>query len=61
MNDQLTEHARKVLAERGIAVEWMERTLDVPEWIISRCISHSDTIGGITLKTTHSSLGGRTT
>ncbi len=33
MNYQLTEHARKVLAERGIAVEWMERTLDVPEWI----------------------------
>ena len=33
MNYQLTQHAKKVLAERGIAVEWMERTLDEPEWI----------------------------
>jgi len=32
MNYQLTRHARKVLAERGIAVEWMEHALAQPEW-----------------------------
>ena len=32
MNYQLTQHAEKVLAERGIAVEWLERTLDDPQW-----------------------------
>ena len=32
MNYQLTHHARKVLAERGIAVEWLERTLHAPQW-----------------------------
>jgi len=35
MNYELTQHARKVLAERGIAVEWMERTLSSPEWSAS--------------------------
>jgi hypothetical protein len=28
---ELTKHAQKVLAEREIAVEWMERTLNEPE------------------------------
>lgn len=32
MEYDLTQHARKVLAERGIAIEWMLRTLDDPEW-----------------------------
>jgi len=32
MNYQLARHAEKVLAERGIAVEWLQRTLDDPEW-----------------------------
>ena len=31
MNYELTQHARKVLEERGIAVDWMERTLAEPE------------------------------
>jgi len=31
MNYQLTEHARKVMAERGISVEWMERALKEPQ------------------------------
>ena len=29
---EMTQHARKVLAERGIEVEWMRRTLEDPEW-----------------------------
>jgi hypothetical protein len=33
MNYELTQHARQVLAERAIAIEWMERTLDNPQWI----------------------------
>ena len=33
MNYELTQHAKKVLAERGIAVEWADRTLNEPEWI----------------------------
>jgi hypothetical protein len=32
MNYELTQHARKVMAERGIALEWMERTLNGPQW-----------------------------
>ena len=32
MKYELTQHARKVLQERGIDVRWMERTLDSPEW-----------------------------
>lgn len=32
MEYELTQHARKVLAERGIEVEWMERTLQEPQW-----------------------------
>lgn len=32
MKYHLTQHAQKVLGERGIAVEWLERTLDAPEW-----------------------------
>ena len=32
MNYQLTQHAQKVLAERGIDIEWMEQTLNGPQW-----------------------------
>lgn len=32
MDYELTQHATKVLAERGIKVAWMERTLKEPEW-----------------------------
>lgn len=32
MKYELTQHAQKVLAERAIAVEWLERTLDAPDW-----------------------------
>jgi hypothetical protein len=31
MNYELTQHARDVLGERGIPVEWLERTLSAPE------------------------------
>jgi len=31
MKYELTKHAKKVLAERGIPIEWMERTLAEPE------------------------------
>ena len=31
MNYQLTQHARLVLAERGIELEWLEQTLDEPQ------------------------------
>lgn len=31
MNYELTQHARKVLEERAIAIEWMERALANPE------------------------------
>jgi len=34
MNYELTQHARKVLEERGIQVEWMERTLSNPECVL---------------------------
>jgi hypothetical protein len=34
MNYELTKHAQNVLRERGIAVEWMERTLFEPECIL---------------------------
>jgi hypothetical protein len=34
MNCELTKHARKVLEERGIQVEWLERTLSAPECIL---------------------------
>ena len=34
MNYELTQHARKVLEERGIQVEWMERTLSAPECVL---------------------------
>lgn len=34
MNSELTEHARKVLEERAIPVEWMERTLSEPELVL---------------------------
>lgn len=30
MNHELTKHARKVLEERGIHVEWVERTWPPP-------------------------------
>jgi hypothetical protein len=28
---ELTNHARRAVAEREIAIEWIERTLDAPE------------------------------
>jgi hypothetical protein len=31
VNYLLTQHAKDALAERGIALEWMERVLDSPE------------------------------
>lgn len=31
MKFELTKHASKALAERGIAIEWVERTLAAPE------------------------------
>ena len=30
MNYQLTQHAKDMLQERGIALEWLERVLDNP-------------------------------
>ena len=35
MKFELTKHAQKVLDERGIPVEWMERTLSAPELVLS--------------------------
>lgn len=32
MNYELTQHARDVLTERNIPVEWLERALGEPEW-----------------------------
>lgn len=32
MDYQLTHHAEKVIAERGIDLEWMQRTLVDPQW-----------------------------
>ncbi|NLX12054.1 MAG: DUF4258 domain-containing protein [Phycisphaerales bacterium] len=29
----LTEHARDALVKRGIALDWLERTLSAPEWV----------------------------
>lgn len=34
MNYELTKHARKALEERGIEIEWMERTLSAPESVL---------------------------
>ena len=34
MNYELTKHAQKVLEERGIQIEWMERTLSAPECLM---------------------------
>ncbi len=31
MNYELTKHAQKALEERGIQIEWLERTLSAPE------------------------------
>ena len=31
MKFELTKHAKRALAERGIALEWVERTLAAPE------------------------------
>jgi hypothetical protein len=35
MNYELTKHAQKALDEREIQIEWMERTLNAPELILS--------------------------
>jgi len=34
MNFELTKHAQKALDERGIPVEWMQRTLSAPELVM---------------------------
>ena len=34
MSFELTQHAQKVLAERGISAEWLERTLAAPELVL---------------------------
>lgn len=34
MNFELTKHAKKVLTEREIPVEWLERTLSAPELVL---------------------------
>jgi hypothetical protein len=34
MNFDLTKHAQKVLNEREICVEWLERTLSAPELVL---------------------------
>lgn len=34
MKVELTKHARKVMDEREIPVEWMERTLSAPELVL---------------------------
>jgi hypothetical protein len=55
---QLTNHARKAVAEREIAVEWIERTLDAPELIapdpddpaIERCFRQIPEFGGRVLR-----------
>ena len=34
MKFELTKHAKQVLAEREIPIEWLERTLAVPELVL---------------------------
>ena len=34
MNCELTRHARKALEERGIQIDWLERTLSAPEFVL---------------------------
>jgi hypothetical protein len=34
MNYDLTKHAQKALEERGIQIEWLERTLSAPECVL---------------------------
>lgn len=34
MNYELTKHARKALEERGIQIEWVEKTLFAPECVL---------------------------
>ncbi len=34
MNYELTKHAQKALEERGIQIEWLERTLSAPECVL---------------------------
>ena len=34
MKYELTSHAKKALAERDIAVDWLERTLTAPELVL---------------------------
>lgn len=34
MRYKLTQHAQKVMSERGIKIEWMERTLFQPELVL---------------------------
>ncbi len=34
MSHELTKHAKKALEERGIQIEWLERTLSEPECVL---------------------------
>ena len=55
---QLTNHARRAVEEREIAVDWIERTLDAPELIVQdpndlaveRCFRRISEFGGRVLR-----------
>lgn len=58
MKFELTQHARKVLAEREIPLEWVERTLAEPELsqpdphdaTVERCFRRIPEFGGRVLR-----------
>ncbi len=58
MNYELTKHAKKALEERGIQIEWMERTLSEPEYVlpdpedatVKRCFRRIPEFGGRVLR-----------
>jgi len=58
MNYELTQHAQKVLEERDIPVEWLERTLLAPELVlpepndnaVERCFRRIPEYGGRVLR-----------
>jgi Domain of unknown function (DUF4258) len=55
---QLTNHARRAVAEREIPIEWIERTLDTPDLVvpnpndptIERCFRQIPELGGRVLR-----------
>src|SRR6266576_4154544 len=57
---QFTNHAQRALAEREIAIEWVERTLKAPELTlpdpndatVQRCFRRSPEFGGRVLRVT---------